>query len=146
MAKKELADMTAAEIQYEMETAMIRLENEVGECLTALDADDLLEAGTHVLGDKHPAVKNLRKWVHALDRSIDAKVMSHCVKATYTSVHDDSIVCTSACTYNTKTQTCFDIETAENADDADDANGLTDEYVTVEGKELRESDGVTFDY
>ena len=66
--------------------------------------------------------------------------------ANYTSVFDDSIPCTSKCKYDTEARRVFDIEQAENAEDADDANGLTDEYVTIDGHQLRESDGITFDY
>jgi len=67
-------------------------------------------------------------------------------EANYTSVFDDSIVCTSKCKYDTETRRVFDIDTAENAEEADEANGLTDEYVTIDGHRLREVDGVTFDY
>jgi hypothetical protein len=67
-------------------------------------------------------------------------------EATYTSVFDDSITCTSKCKYDTDTKTVSDIEDAENSDEADDANGLTDEYVTIDGHQLREADGVTFEY
>lgn len=67
-------------------------------------------------------------------------------EATYTSVFDDSIVCTSKCKYDTATKTVSDIEDADNAEEADEANGLTDEYVTIDGHQLREDDGVTFDY
>jgi len=66
------------------------------------------------------------------------------LNATYTSVFDDCLVCTSACKYDTETKRCFDIEPADNTAAADDADSLTDEYVTVNGEELR--DGVTFDY
>lgn len=66
------------------------------------------------------------------------------VKATYTSVFDDSIVCTSACMYDTEAKRCFDIEPAENAEAADRANNLTDEYVMVDGEQFR--NGVAFDY
>ena len=68
------------------------------------------------------------------------------VNATYTSVFDESLVCTSACKYDTETKQCFDIEPADNAEAADNADCLTDEYVTVNGEELRVANGVTFDY
>jgi hypothetical protein len=69
------------------------------------------------------------------------------VKATYTSVFDNSIVCESACDYDPATGIVSNIDIAENAEDADDANGLTDEYVTLaSGNKLRKEDGVTFDY
>ena len=68
------------------------------------------------------------------------------INATYTSVFDDSLVCKSNCKYNTETKTVFDIETADNAAEADDANALTDEYVTVDGHNMGEDDGIIFDY
>lgn len=67
-------------------------------------------------------------------------------EATYTSVFDNNITCTSKCKYDTDTKTVSDIEDAENAEEADDANGLTDEYVTIDGHQLRDADGVTFDF
>ena len=67
-------------------------------------------------------------------------------EATYTSVFDDSIICTSKCKYDTETRTVSEVDDAENASDADDANGLTDEYVTIDGHQLRASDGVTFEH
>ena len=66
--------------------------------------------------------------------------------AIYTSVFDDCIVCSSVCRYDTERKRCFDIETAANADEAEDANALTDEYVTANGKDLRADDGVRFEY
>ena len=66
------------------------------------------------------------------------------VKAIYTSVFDDSLVCMSACLYDTEGKRCFDIEPTDDAGTANHANSLTDEYITVDGKQLR--DGVTFDY
>ena len=68
------------------------------------------------------------------------------LNALYTSVFDDCIVCSSACQYDTERELCFDIATAANADEAEDANALTDEYVTVNGKDLRANDGVQFEY
>jgi hypothetical protein len=68
------------------------------------------------------------------------------IDAEYTSVFDGSITCTSKCKYNTAFMLCYDIDDAENSEDADDANSLTDEYVTVNGKQLRAKDGVNFDY
>jgi hypothetical protein len=67
-------------------------------------------------------------------------------EANYTSVFDDSLVCTSKCKYDTDTKTVFDIEIAENAEAADNANSLTDEYVTIDGHNLRDADGITFEY
>lgn len=71
------------------------------------------------------------------------------MKATYTSVFDDSIFCESDCEYDPKTKLVYNIEMAENAEDSavQDANALTDEFVTLpDGSELREKDGVTFEY
>jgi len=68
------------------------------------------------------------------------------IEATYTSVFDDCVHCTSKCKYDDKTKTVYDIEEAENAKDADCADSLTDEYVIVQGKKLREEDGITFNY
>ena len=141
MTQEEVAD-----IQRKMEDAMIAVENAIGECITELDADDLLEAGTHILGEKHPAVRNLRKWMKKLDHGIDSRAKQYDINATYTSVFDGEVVCTSDCMFNTKTRNCFDIELADNEDDAENADAMTDEYVTVDGKQLRKSDGVTFDY
>ena len=68
------------------------------------------------------------------------------IETIYTSVFDNSIVCQSKCKYNTDTKTVFDIEDADNSEEADDANGLTDEYVTLDSHNLREEDGIIFDY
>lgn len=75
--------------------------------------------------------------------------------ATYTSVFDDgAVVCTSDCYYDTETLQCFSIEDAENAEEAENANALTDEYVTihqvengiVQTVEFRKKDNVSFLY
>ncbi len=68
------------------------------------------------------------------------------MKAKYTSVFDDSIVCTSTCKYDPADKLVTDIKKAKNSAEANGANSLTDEYVTVNGKQLREEDGVTFTY
>jgi hypothetical protein len=70
------------------------------------------------------------------------------MKAKYVSVWDSGdVVCESPCDYNPDTKVCTNIETAENADDAENADMLTDEFVVLpNGDELREGDGVTFDY
>jgi hypothetical protein len=71
------------------------------------------------------------------------------VDALYTSVFDDgAVVCTSKCKFDPNSLRVFDIETAENADDANDTNARTDEYVTLpDGTVLRDADSdVTFDY
>lgn len=65
------------------------------------------------------------------------------VSVEYTSVFDDAYTYTSACKYNTETMTAFDFSDVECEENHD---SLTDEYITVNKKELRESDGVTFDY
>ena len=69
------------------------------------------------------------------------------MKATYVSVWDDSLVCCSECSFNPATKEVTDIETADNADEADFADSLTDEYVELaDGTQLRSEDGVSFDY
>lgn len=68
------------------------------------------------------------------------------IETIYTSVFDDSIVCKSKCKFNTETRTVCDIEDADNSEEADDANGLTDEFITLDNHDLREIDGITFDY
>lgn len=69
------------------------------------------------------------------------------MKATYVSVFDDNIVCESSCDYDNETQTVSNINDAPNADEAENADCLTDEYVVLpDGTKLRETDGVTFDY
>lgn len=68
------------------------------------------------------------------------------MKATYVSIFDDSIRCESDCEFDSETKTVTNIATAENSDDADTVDSLTDEFVIVDGKELRDKDGVTFDY
>ena len=65
------------------------------------------------------------------------------IKAIYTSVFDDSIVCESNCKYDTETKIAFDFDDAENSDKADNTNALTDEYITVDGVQLRD---IEFDY
>jgi hypothetical protein len=66
--------------------------------------------------------------------------------AVYVSVWDDSITCRSACKLDPATLRVSDIETATNQEDAESCNALTDEYVEFDGRELRESDGVIFEY
>lgn len=68
------------------------------------------------------------------------------LEATYTSVFDNSIVCTSKCKYNTETKTVFDIDGIVSIFGIICINSLTDEYVTIDGHPLRDADGITFDY
>ena len=69
------------------------------------------------------------------------------VSATYVAVFDDYLVCRSRCSYRPESKTVTDIEAADNADEADHTNARTDEYVRLpNGTELREEDGVVFDY
>lgn len=69
------------------------------------------------------------------------------INATYTSVFDNDVVCTSGCLYDADTKVVSDIQIADNSADADDANARTDEYVTLpDGTQLRDTDGVQFDY
>ena len=67
-------------------------------------------------------------------------------EATYVSVWDDDITCRSSCKFDPATMRVSDIETAANQEDAESCSALTDEYVEFDGKELRESDGVVFEY
>ena len=64
------------------------------------------------------------------------------MKATYTSVWDGGIEVTTACQYNPDTKTVTDIEDSG----VEGVECLEDEFVTVDGHDLREEDGVTFDY
>jgi hypothetical protein len=69
------------------------------------------------------------------------------VFATYVSVFDDYLVCRSHCVYDTESKVVADIGTADNADEAENADARTDEYVRLpDGTELREENGVIFDY
>ncbi len=77
------------------------------------------------------------------------QVLSENVAATYVSVFDDWIVCESACLFNIGSCRVHSIEMAENAEapELEVANAVTDEYVRlVSGIELREEDGVVFEY
>lgn len=66
------------------------------------------------------------------------------VEATYTSVWETGTGIPTPCKYDPTTKTVFNIEPS--GVDVGDAQ-LTDEYVTLaDGTELREEDGVTFDY
>ncbi len=65
------------------------------------------------------------------------------MKATYTSVWDGGIEVTTVCDYDPDTKTVTDIEDSG----VEGVDTLEDEYVTLpDGSELREDDGVTFDY
>lgn len=67
------------------------------------------------------------------------------MKATYTSVFDDSIHYASSCDYDPKTKVVSNIEPCD--DSGVKTNCLTDEYVVLQdGTILRENDGVVFDY
>ncbi len=66
--------------------------------------------------------------------------------AVYVSVWDDSTICRSPCKFDPATMRVSEIETAANQEAAESCSALTDEYVEVNGKELRESDGIVFDY
>lgn len=69
------------------------------------------------------------------------------MRATYTSVFDGSVSCTSPCLFDEDARVVSDIEPAENNADAEFTHAITDEYVTLpDGTELREEDGVKFDY
>jgi hypothetical protein len=62
--------------------------------------------------------------------------------AEYSSEWDDGYTLTTKCKYDPTLKLCFDIEDSGEAPDG----SLTDEWVTFEDKDLRESDGVRFDY
>lgn len=65
------------------------------------------------------------------------------MKATYTSVWDGGINVETACEYDSETKVCTDIEDSG----VTGVETLEDEYVTLpDGTELREKDGVTFEY
>jgi hypothetical protein len=69
------------------------------------------------------------------------------ISATYVAVFDDRVVCRSPCVYDPKSKIVTDIGTADNTDEAENADARTDEYVYLpDGTELREDDGVVFDY
>lgn len=69
------------------------------------------------------------------------------VSATYVAVFDDHVVCRSHCLYDPESKTVTAIEAADNADEAENADARTDEYVRPpDATELRENDGVVFDY
>jgi hypothetical protein len=60
-------------------------------------------------------------------------------------VFDDSTVITTPCRYDESSKRAFNIEAS--SIDVDDANALTDEFVTLpDGTKLRDDDGVEFDY
>lgn len=63
--------------------------------------------------------------------------------ATYTSVWDNGATITSPCQFCFESNVCYDIEMG--GADPGDAQ-LVDEYVTVDGEDRRESDGVIFQY
>jgi hypothetical protein len=65
------------------------------------------------------------------------------IKASYTSVWDGGIRVTAPCEYDPDTKTVMNIEQSG----VDGVEDLEDEYVTLpDGADLREEDGVTFDY
>ena len=67
------------------------------------------------------------------------------IKATYTSVFDDSLSVSTPCRYDKKTKRVFAIQTS-NAN-VENTNAMTDEFVILpDGTELRKDDGVEFDY
>ena len=44
-----------------IESACLEVDQAIAVVLEELDADDTLDAGVHILGEKHPAVVKLRK-------------------------------------------------------------------------------------
>lgn len=75
----------------------------------------------------------LEKWAATKPGVYDAE---------YSSEWDDSYTLTTKCKYDPTLKVCFDIEDSGEVPDGT----LTDEWVNFDGKDLRESDGVTFDY
>ena len=67
-------------------------------------------------------------------------------QAVYVSVWDEAVTCRSACTFDPRTRKVSEIETALNQEDAEACSARTDEYVEVNGKQLRERDGIVFAY
>jgi hypothetical protein len=74
------------------------------------------------------------------------RVSGGVTEAVYVSVFDDYLACRSRCLFDPETMRVYQIAPALNAEDAENANALTDEYVLVDGTELRADDGVKFDY
>ncbi len=86
------------------------------------------------------------KWQNAYGFIDQQKAAFERKEAVYVSVWDDAITCRSACKFHPTTRRVSDIEMAENQKDAESSDSLTDEYVEVDGEQLRESDGIIFEY
>ncbi len=83
---------------------------------------------------RYPEDESYQEWLDAFG----------IVKATYRSTFDDSIVCESPCLFDPQYKVCFAIGDADNSEDADDANSLTDECVILsDGTEIRD---IVFEY
>jgi hypothetical protein len=85
-------------------------------------------------------------WQNAYDFVEDQRAAFRRKEAAYVSVWDDHITCRSRCKFDPATLHASDIEAAPNQEDAESCSALTDEYVEVDGKQLRESEGVVFEY
>jgi len=86
------------------------------------------------------------RWESAYGFIEDQRAAFQRKEAVYVSVWDDTITCRSACKFDPATLHVSDVEPAANQEDAESCSALTDEYVEVDGKQLRESDGIVFDY
>ena len=86
------------------------------------------------------------RWENAYDFVENQRAMFRPKEAAYVSVWDDDITCRSQCKFDPATLRVSDIEPASNHEDAESCSALTDEYVEVDGKQLRESDGIVFEY
>lgn len=85
-------------------------------------------------------------WQNAYDFVEEQRAAFRRKEAVYVSVWDDTITCRSACQFDPATLHVSDIKPATNQEDAESCSALTDEYVEVDGKQLRESDGIVFEY
>ena len=86
------------------------------------------------------------KWQNAYSFIEEQRAAFGRKAAVYVSVWDDAITCRSACKFDPATRRVSDVEPAANQEDAESCSALTDEYVEVDGKQLRESDGIVFEY
>ena len=86
------------------------------------------------------------KWQNAYSFIEEQRAAFGRTEAVYVYVWDDAITCRSACKFDPATRRVSDVEPATNQEDAESCSALTDEYVEVDGKQLRESDGIVFEY
>ena len=86
------------------------------------------------------------RWENAYDFIENQRATFRRKEAAYVSVWDDDITCRSRCKFDPATLRVSDIEPASNRENAESCSALTDEYVEVDGKQLRESEGIVFEY